>query len=231
MSGCPDFFRGTVNKTGLLLICTVATAAWTWNRFLNAGDPEAALSLVGPLIAVGAIGGFIVALVTIFKKEWSPITAPIYALLELVPGGISPWRSCVFQAFLFKAVALTFGTLVMLLLVYRSGIIRVPPQVSFGRGGRYWCHRFVLSREDRATGIFRSALVPIPCWRDSAGDRIQCGDCDCRGAQPGARFHFIHRGAQAGAPKYMEWYAAFGLMVHLDLAVSGNPAAGSEQIL
>ncbi len=81
---------GTVNKTGILLICTVATAAWAWSRFLNAGDPEAAISSVGPLLAVGAIGGFIVALVTIFKHAWSPVTAPIYALLEgLVLGGVS----------------------------------------------------------------------------------------------------------------------------------------------
>src|ERR1700747_719328 len=59
---------GTVNKTGILTICVVATAAWTWNRFLNAGDPDAAIASVSPLLILGGIGGFIVAMVTIFKK-------------------------------------------------------------------------------------------------------------------------------------------------------------------
>src|SRR5258708_17368090 len=72
---------GTVNKTGILLICTVATAAWAWSRFLNAGDPEAAISSVGPLLAVGAIGGVIFALVNIFIHVSSPGAAPHYSLL------------------------------------------------------------------------------------------------------------------------------------------------------
>ena len=67
--------QGTVNKTGILLILTGASAAWTWERFAVAG-PQAVM----PLLIGGAIGGFIVALVTIFKKEWSPVTAPVYAL-------------------------------------------------------------------------------------------------------------------------------------------------------
>src|SRR3954466_286394 len=69
---------GTVNKTGILLLCSIATAAWTWNRFLHEPAPES----VAPFALLGAIGGMIVAFVTIFKKEWSPITAPLYALLE-----------------------------------------------------------------------------------------------------------------------------------------------------
>ena len=77
---------GTVNKTGILVICSVATAAWTWNLFLNARSPEAVM----PLGLLGMIGGLIVAVVTIFKKTWAPITAPLYALLEgLVLGSVS----------------------------------------------------------------------------------------------------------------------------------------------
>src|SRR5512140_2527511 len=76
---------GTVNKTGILLLCTAATAAWSWNQ-LRAGD----LATLMPLVLVGAIGGFIVAMVTIFKKSWAPVTAPVYALLEgLVLGTVS----------------------------------------------------------------------------------------------------------------------------------------------
>ena len=69
---------GTVNKTGVLLICALATAAWTWHLFLQSMD----MADVAPLMLLGVFGGFILALVTIFKKEWSPITAPLYALAE-----------------------------------------------------------------------------------------------------------------------------------------------------
>src|SRR6478752_689202 len=75
---------GAVNKTGILLICAVLTAAWSWNRFTV--SPETA----GLPLMIGLIGGFVVALVTIFKKEWAPVTAPLYALLEgLVLGSVS----------------------------------------------------------------------------------------------------------------------------------------------
>ena len=70
--------NGTVNKTGILLVCAIATAAWTWHTFLQSRD----FADVSPMMFGGAIGGFILAMVTIFKKEWSPVTAPIYALLE-----------------------------------------------------------------------------------------------------------------------------------------------------
>jgi len=84
LSGERMTLSGTVNKTGILLICVTVTAIWSWTRF--ATSPEEAL----PLVALGAIGGFIVALITIFKKSWAPATAPIYALLEgLALGGIS----------------------------------------------------------------------------------------------------------------------------------------------
>ena len=75
--------QGTVNKTGLLLLCVVATAAWTWG-LSKSPTPEAAI----PWMIGGLVGGFAVALVTIFKKTWSPFTAPLYALLEglAVPG-------------------------------------------------------------------------------------------------------------------------------------------------
>src|SRR3970040_600901 len=77
---------GTVNKTGILLLCVVLTAGWTWRVFNRAENPAEVM----PYLLIGAIGGLIVALVTIFKKDWSPVTAPLYGLLEgMVLGGIS----------------------------------------------------------------------------------------------------------------------------------------------
>src|ERR1700746_3683365 len=124
---------GTVNKTGILAICVVATAAWTWNRFLNAASPEDAMASVLPLVGLGALGGFIVAMVTVFKRTWAPVTAPIYALLEgLVLGGISALTEMRFPGIPMQAVGLTFGTPVALLLVYRAGIIKVTDNFRLG---------------------------------------------------------------------------------------------------
>src|SRR3974377_927680 len=124
---------GAVNKTGILLICCVATAAWTWNRFFGATSPEDAMQAIGPMMVVGGIGGFIVAMVTIFKKEWSPITAPIYALLEgLLLGGVSAMLEMRFHGIAIPAVALTFGTLVAMLVPYRTGLIKVTDKLRLG---------------------------------------------------------------------------------------------------
>ena len=205
---------GTVNKTGILTLCVIATAAWTWNRFLNAGDPEVAMASVMPLLLLGGIGGFVMALVTIFKKEWSPITAPIYALLEgLVLGGISAITEIRFHGIPMQAVGLTFGTLVALLLVYRAGVIKVTDNFRMGvvaaTGGialfyvatmimGFFGVRFPSIFGSGMLGIGISLFVVVVAALNLVLD-----------------FDLIERGAQAGAPKYMEWYGAFALMVTL----------------
>src|SRR6202020_2119486 len=83
VSGEAMTLTGTVNKTGILLICVVATAAWSWSRFFRAATADAIL----PLMGMGLVGGFVVAMVTIFKKEWSPFTPPFFPLLEGVALG------------------------------------------------------------------------------------------------------------------------------------------------
>ena len=76
--------HGTVNKTAVLLFLVTAAATFTWHQFSLA--PTQAM----PWMLGGAIGGFIAALVTTFKKYWAPVTAPIYAILEgLFLGGVS----------------------------------------------------------------------------------------------------------------------------------------------
>lgn len=118
---------GTVNKTGLLLLCVVLTAGWTWNVFARAENPAEVM----PHILIGAIGGFIVALVTVFKKAWSPVLAPIYALLEgLVLGGISAFYEKAFKGIVIQAVLLTLGVTVALLLAYRARIIQATENFS-----------------------------------------------------------------------------------------------------
>src|SRR5690554_4042520 len=81
--------NGTVNKTALSLLIVIAAALFTWNKFFNAVTPEAGISAVAPWLAIGGIGGFITALVTIFRPRSAGITVPIYAVLEgLLLGGL-----------------------------------------------------------------------------------------------------------------------------------------------
>jgi uncharacterized YccA/Bax inhibitor family protein len=178
---------GTVNKTGILLICVVATAAWSWNLFTR--SPQTAL----PLLAVGGIGGFIVALVTIFKKAWSPVTAPIYALLEgLVLGSASAMLELRFPGIAMQAVGLTLGTLVALLLAYRSVFYLIQFVLGF-----FGIH-FAAINGSGMIGIGFSVVVVIVAALNLVLD-----------------FDLIESGARAGAPKYMEWYGGFALMVTL----------------
>jgi uncharacterized YccA/Bax inhibitor family protein len=112
--------QGTVNKGGILLLCVVATAAWTWG-LAHSEQPEAAF----PWMMGGLIGGLIPCLVTIFKREWSPLSAPIYALFEgLFLGGISAIFERSYPGIAVRSVALTFGVLFVLLMAYKTGLIR-----------------------------------------------------------------------------------------------------------
>ena len=202
--------QGTVNKTGVLLICVVATAAWTWNVFLHSHSPQTVM----PLALLGGIGGLIVAMVTIFKKQWAGITAPIYALLEgLVLGSISAILEVRFPGIAIQAVSLTFGTLIILLLAYRSGLIAVTEKFRLGiiaaTGGialfyiveivlGFFGIHFTAINGSGVIGIGFSVFVVIIAALNLVLD-----------------FDFIETGVRVGAPKYMEWYGAFGLMVTL----------------
>ncbi|MFW5644926.1 MAG: Bax inhibitor-1/YccA family membrane protein, partial [Bacteroidota bacterium] len=120
--------RGTVNKIFLMLLLVVLGAGYTW-KFMGTGN----ISAMQTYMLIGGIGGFITALITVFKMTWSPITAPIYAVLQgLFLGGISAYFNAQFPGIVVNAVALTFGTLFALLAVYRSGIIKVTDNFRLG---------------------------------------------------------------------------------------------------
>src|SRR3989449_11590006 len=86
---------------------------------------------------VGAIGGLVVAFVTIFKKEWSPVTAPIYAAFEgLALGGLSALLETKYPGIVMQAVGLTFATLAAMLLAYRSGLIKATERSEERRVGK-----------------------------------------------------------------------------------------------
>lgn len=200
--------QGTVNKTGFLLFCASAAAAWTW-YLANTQADSLPLWMWGGLLV-----GFVVAFVTVFKKEWSPVTAPVYALCEgLALGGISAFLEHAYPGIPIQALGLTFGVTFVMLLLYTSGILRATPKFTIGvvaaTGGiclvyivdmvlRFFGHQVPLLNSSGPMGIAISVVIVIVAALNLILD-----------------FGFVEAGVQTGAPKYMEWYGAFGILVTL----------------
>jgi uncharacterized YccA/Bax inhibitor family protein len=201
---------GTVNKTGILLICCLASALWTWHLFL----PERSLEAVTPWMLLGFIAGFILAMITIFVPKAAPFTSPLYALAEgLALGGLSAMLEVRYPGIAIQAVSLTFGTLFVLLFLYSSHIIKVTDKLRLGivaaTGGiavfylvqmvvGFFGIHFTAINSSSPIGIGFSVFVVIIAALNLV-----------------LNFDMIDRGVQVGAPKYMEWYGAFGIMVTL----------------
>lgn len=201
---------GTVNKTGILLVCAGASAAWAWHVFMQTRSAASVL----PLMWIGLLGGLVFAMITIFKKTWAPVTAPVYSLLEgLALGSISAVLELRYPGIAMQSVGLTFGTLLILLLAYRSGLIPVTQKFRMGIVAAtgaimlLYIAEFVLGffgihfssiNGNGMIGIGFSVVVVIIAALNLVLD-----------------FDFIESGVRAQAPKYMEWYGAFGLMVTL----------------
>jgi uncharacterized YccA/Bax inhibitor family protein len=202
--------QGTINKTGLLFLLVVVGAAWTWG-LSHSREPAAAY----PWMLGGLLIGFVVALVTAFKATWSPLTAPLYSLCEgLFLGGISAVFEKSYPGIAVQAVALTFGVMFVLLLAYKTGIIRATRGFKLGVIAAtgaialvyvvnlvlqlFGLTGFSILYSSTALGIGISIVVVIIASLNLILD-----------------FDFIETAARTGAPKYMEWYGAFGLMVTL----------------
>lgn len=202
--------KGTLNKFGFLFLMVLGTSFYSWKEFAEGGN-------VTPLILTGAIGGLIVAIVISFKKQWAPYLAPLYALLEgLFIGAISSMYNNAFaeQApnLIINAVGLTFGVAIGIYLLYSFRIIQATEKfksvvitATVGIAIFYilvWVLRMFgydnmpFLHEGSVFGIvFSLAVVTI-----AALNLI-------------LDFDMIEKGAEMGAPKYMEWFGAFGLMV------------------
>ena len=196
--------EGTVNKTAISLFLLVGAGYLTFNT----------INLV-LLIGCG-IGGFILAIITVYKKEWAPITVPIYAVLEGgMLGGISYMYNSLYDGIVTNAILLTVGILVSLLIAYRSGYIKATENFKLGifaaTGGIaivYLINFFM--------GFFGSGLGVMSVNKASPlsiGFSIVVVIIAALNLV--LDFDFIEEGAEKGAPKYMEWYGAFGLLVTL----------------
>ncbi|PKM99329.1 MAG: hypothetical protein CVU78_06860 [Elusimicrobia bacterium HGW-Elusimicrobia-2] len=203
--------QGTVNKSGILLLLLALAASWVWRRYFN---PGAASISVMPLMLIGAIGGFVVGMITVFAKKASPFTAPLYAVLEgLFLGGFSAIMEGRYHGIVMQAAALTFAAAGCLLLAYTSGLIKVSDNfrlgvvAATGAIALIYFLTFIL-------GLFR---VNVPYIHSSGlvGIAFSLFVVVVASMNLVMDFDFIENGAEQGAPKYMEWYAAFGLMVTL----------------
>ncbi|MBT6870349.1 MAG: Bax inhibitor-1/YccA family protein [Candidatus Marinimicrobia bacterium] len=193
---------GTVNKTGISLLILMLTATYTWN------SPSPGLMMIG------GIGGFIVAMITIFKRHLSAITVPIYAALEgLMLGGVSMMFEQLYPGIVSQAIFLTFGILASLLLAYKSGLIKPTENFKLGvaaaTGGIaiIYLMSWVMS--------FWGGSIPLIHSSSTFGILFSVGVIIIASLNLVLDFDFIEQGTEMGAPKYMEWYGAFGLMVTL----------------
>ena len=201
--------EGTSTKTAILLAFLVLSATWPW-QVVAEGNPQAAM----PWMFGGVFGGMILGFIIIFKKTWAPALAPLHAVAEgLFLGAVSALAEARFPGIAFQAVIATFGTLFCLLIAYRTGLIRATENFKLGifaaTGGI--CMMYMASmvlgffgmhipyiHESGLIGIGFSAFVVVIAALNLVLD-----------------FDFIEQGVARGAPKYMEWYGAFGLIVTL----------------
>jgi len=210
VSGDVMTLSGTVNKTALMLLILVTSGAFAWS-FYSPENPGAVM----PWMLGGAIGGLVLGFVTIFKHTWAPVTAPLYALAEgLFVGAVSALFEAAYPGIVVQAVTLTMGILASLLMAYKSGLIKATENFKLGvvaaTGGIFLVYLanavlrlfgmdgFGFIHESGPMGIAFSAFVVVIASLNLVLD-----------------FDFIESGVDAGAPKYMEWYGAFGLTVTL----------------
>ncbi len=197
---------GAVNKTVISMGILLFAAYYTYSNAIM------------DYILIGFIGGFVVALVTIFKKSWSPVTVPIYTVLEgLALGGISKMYADAFEPGIVpQAIMLTLGILFALLFAYKTKIIRATENFKLGVfaatagiGIVYLVSFFM--------GIFGSGGLPVmdPTNSSMLSIGFSLFVVVIASLNLVMDFDFIESGAANGAPKYMEWYGAFGLLVTL----------------
>ncbi len=210
--------KGTMNKFGILFLLTMATAFYSWTEAVNNGNSW-------NLVLIGAFGGLGVAILLSFKKEWGQYLAPLYALLEgLFLGAVSAYFEYRFASrqggyaggysgIVFQAVGLTFSVVIAMYLLYKFNVIRATQKL-----------KTIIIIATAGIGIFY-----LVCWIMSIGFDAILPSFLFQGSLLGIGFSvfvvalaalnlildfdMIESGAASGAPKYMEWYGAFGLLV------------------
>jgi uncharacterized YccA/Bax inhibitor family protein len=203
--------RGAINKFGFLMVMIIAGAAYNWHLF-----EEGKGSTMTTLMIVGIIGGLITALAISFKPNWAGYLAPLYGLLEgLFIGGISAIMNEAFAkkypGLVMQAVGLTFGVAIAMFLLYNFRIIRATEKF-----------KSVVISATVGIGIFYLITIVLGWFGVNVGfaydnSLLSIGISLFVVAIAALNlimdFDMIEQGAEMGAPKFMEWYGAFGLLV------------------
>lgn len=203
---------GVVSASAVLLVLVVAAGAFGWSATEVSADGTAA-DIPGWFF-LALLGGLGIAVLTVFKPKLARFTGPLYAIVEgLVLGAISHIYEARFEGIVLQAVGLTIGVFALLLFLYATRVIKVTENLRMGIvaatgavalvylvsiGLRLFGVDVPLIHDAGPVGILFSLVVVVIAALNLVLD-----------------FDFIERGAEAGAPKYMEWYAAFGLLVTL----------------
>ncbi len=207
--------RGTLNKFFIMFLLVIATASYTWKAFGEGAN-------VTPWLLVGGIGGFITAIVLSFKPVWAAYLAPVYALFEgLFIGGISAMYNFAFKGaatsgatgggIVMQAVGLTFAVVIAMFALYRFQIIKATEKL-----------KSIIITATVGIGVFyllaivlRMFHIDMPLIHSSGtlGIVFSLVVVGVAALNLILDFDRIEQGAAMGAPKYMEWYGAFGLLV------------------
>jgi uncharacterized YccA/Bax inhibitor family protein len=202
--------QGAATKSLVLLALTIFSASWVWSAMPARPD------LAGPAILIGALGGLAVAMLTIFRPQSAPWSAPIYAVVEgIALGAISASLQSVpaLRGIPVRAVGLTFAVALGMLFAYEVGLIRATPTF----------RRVVISATFGIAVFYLLTMVlgffgvRMPFLGDGSplGIGISLAITGVAALNLVLDFDVIEQGAHAGAPKYMEWYGAFALLVTL----------------
>lgn len=201
--------KGTLYKFGFLFLMVMAGAAFAWNAFQQGKN-------VMPWMIGAAIGGFIVALIIVFKPKWAPFLAPAYGLLEGVfVGAISAFFNYAFAesapGIIMQAVGLTFGVVIAMFLLYNFRVIKATERF-----------KSIVFTATAGIAIFYALAwilsffgITMPLIHDSSlmGIGFSVFVVAIAALNLILDFDMIEQGSAMGAPKYMEWYGAFGLLV------------------
>jgi uncharacterized YccA/Bax inhibitor family protein len=205
----PMTLQGTINKAFILLALLLVTALHTWNEYTSTHDIETMFLYV----KIGSIGGLFLAFIIVFNKDWSPFLAPLYTALQgLCLGGLSAAMDQKFPGIVMQSLLMVTGIFISLMIIYKLGIIKVTENfklivasATIGVALYYLLDiglstfghiNLPLVNDNSYMGIAFSLFVVILASMNLVVD-----------------FDFIENGVKLKAPKYMEWYSAFGLMV------------------
>ncbi|MFM7519171.1 MAG: Bax inhibitor-1/YccA family protein [Planctomycetota bacterium] len=204
--------RGTAQKTMILLVIAFASASFTWSKTFAAveADPGAAT----PWALGGAVVGLLTALAICLRHSWAPTLAPVYAAAEgLFLGGVSASFESQYPGIVIQAVGGTFGTLAGLLFAYQSGLVKATENFKLG----------VVAASCGIGLVYLMSILgswfgfPIPFIHSAGpiGILFSLAVVVIAALNLVLDFDYIEQASDRGAPKELEWYGAFALMVTL----------------